>query len=196
MTTFLLIRHGHTDAIGHRITGRLPGVYLNETGRQQAANLPERLKPWKIDAIYASPLERTMETASPLAHRLGLPVNPEMAFAEFDFGKWSGALISELDQREEWRTFCRFRSSTRAPEGEMITEVQTRMVTALGELSRKHPAQIVAVFSHSDAIKAALMHYLPMPIDNIHRIEIYPASLSIVRLHEWGPVISGINLAP
>ncbi len=196
MTTFLLIRHGLTDAVGHRLTGRLPGLHLNDVGRAQAAGLPDRLTRWKIDAIASSPLERTMETAAPLAERLGLAVQPDIALAEFDFGQWSGMLISELDQRDDWKTFCQYRSGTRAPGGELITEVQTRMATALAGLAARYPDGTIAVFSHADAIKATLVHYLPMPLDNITRLEIFPASISVVRLHAWGPVITAVNLCP
>jgi broad specificity phosphatase PhoE len=194
LTTFLLIRHGLTDAVGQRITGRLPGVFLNATGREQAAGLPERLRRWKIDAIYSSPLERTMETAGAVADKLGLSVRPNAAFLEFDFGDWSGVSIAELDQRADWKSFCQFRSSTRAPEGELITEVQTRVVTGLTALCEAHPDRTVAVFSHADAIKAALLHYLPAPADNINRLVVDPASISVLTLYRWGPVISGVNL--
>lgn len=180
--------------MGYRITGRLPGVHLNETGRGQAARLPARLSKWKIDAIYSSPLERARETAAPLAGQLGLMVQPDISFAEFDFGEWSGALISHLEQRDDWQRFSRFRSSLRAPGGEMLTEVATRFVSALQSLAEKHPEQTVAVFSHADAIKAALMHYLPIPLDNIHRLDVQPASISILRLLDRGPMVLGMNL--
>ena len=194
MTTFLLIRHGLTDAVGHRITGRLPGVHLNDVGRAQAARLPARLSKWKIDAIYSSPLERAQETAAPAAEQLGLSVGIDIAFAEFDFGQWSGTPITELDQRDDWKRFCRFRSSLRAPGGEMLTEVETRFVGAVQSLADKHPDRIVAVFSHADAIKAALMHYLSIPLDNLHRFDISPASISILRLQDSGPMVMGMNV--
>ncbi|MBV8818273.1 MAG: histidine phosphatase family protein [Acidobacteriaceae bacterium] len=193
MTNFLLIRHGLTDAVGYRITGRLPGVHLNETGRLQAAALPDRLKQWKIDAVYSSPLERTLETAGPLAQRLGLPVQSDIAFAEFDFGEWSGMLIEELDKRHDWKMFHTFRSGTRAPGGELLTEVQTRFVDALLRLEAKHRGGTVAIFSHADAIKAALLHYFAAPVDSLPRLQIEPASISILRLEEWGPLILGVN---
>jgi probable phosphoglycerate mutase len=195
LTTFLLIRHGLTDAVGHRITGRLPGVHLNDTGRSQAARLPDRVARWKIDAIYSSPLERARETAAPVAEKLGLPVRPEISFAEFDFGEWSGMLISELDQREDWKRFCHFRSGLRAPGGEMLPEVAIRFVSALQTLLTQHPDQIVAVFSHADAIKAGLMHYLSIPFDHIHRLDIQPASISVLRLRDWGPQVQAVNLS-
>ncbi|MGD0618557.1 MAG: histidine phosphatase family protein [Bryobacteraceae bacterium] len=193
MTTFLLIRHGMTDAVGKAITGRLPGVHLNEAGRRQADDLPGRLKRWKIDAIYSSPLERALETAAPAARKLGLKVMMSEALSEVDFGEWSGRSLAELDQTPEWRLYNTFRSSTRAPGGELATEVQTRMVEQLTRYSRQHPDQIVAVFSHADAIRLALVHFLGMPIDLMHRIEIRPASISVVRLAEWGPQVLLMN---
>jgi probable phosphoglycerate mutase len=193
MTTFLLIRHGVTDAVGKTITGRLPGVHLNEAGQRQADDLPTRLKRWKIDAIYSSPLERALETAAPAARKLGLKVLMSEALSEVDFGEWSGRSLAELDQLPEWRLYNTFRSSARAPGGELATEVQTRMVEQLTRYSRQHPDQIVAVFSHADAIRLALVHFLGMPIDLMHRLEIRPASISAVRLAEWGPQVLLMN---
>lgn len=135
-----------------------------------------------------------METAGAVADKLGLTVRSNAAFLEFDFGDWSGVSIAELDQRADWKTFCQFRSSTRAPGGELITEVQTRVVTGLAGLCEAHPDQTLAVFSHADAIKAALLHYLPAPADNINRLVVDPASISVLTLYPWGPVISGVNL--
>jgi len=182
-----------TDAVGKTITGRLPGVHLNDAGQRQADELPGRLKRWKIDAIYSSPLERALETAAPAAKKLGLKVMMSEALSEVDFGEWSGRSLVELDQLPEWRLYNTFRSSTRAPGGELATEVQTRMVEQLTRYSRQHPDQIVAVFSHADAIRLALVHLLGMPIDLMHRIEIRPASISAVRLAEWGPQVLLMN---
>jgi broad specificity phosphatase PhoE len=114
VTTFLLIRHGLTDAVGQIITGRLPGVYLNETGRKQALGLPARLGTFQVNAIYSSPLERALETAGPLADTLQMAVHKSDALSEFDFGEWSGIALSELHKRDDWRMFNLFRSSTRA----------------------------------------------------------------------------------
>jgi len=193
MTTFLLIRHGLTDAVGHQITGRLPGVHLNETGRKQAAELPQRLARWKISAIYSSPLERALETATPAAAQMKLPIQQSAALSEVDFGDWSGHTLDDLNQRPEWRAYNTFRSATRAPHGELMLEVQTRMVEELTRLAALHPDQYVACFSHADAIRATLCHFLGMPLDLIHRLEIRPASITLVRLMEWGPQILLVN---
>jgi len=193
VTTFLLIRHGLTDAVGNTITGRLPGVHLNDVGRKQADELPARLAGWKIDAIASSPLERARETGDPLARRLRLKVSVFDALSEVDFGAWSGTTVEQLNQLPEWRLYNTFRSSTRAPGGELATEVQTRMVAVLTGLSRQYSEQTVAVISHADTIRLALVHFLGMPIDLMHRLEIRPASLSVVRLADWGPQVATVD---
>ena len=193
MTTFLLIRHGLTDAVGKTITGRFPGVHLNEVGRKQADELPARLRNWKIDAIYSSPLERALETAAPSARKLQLRVMMSEALSEVDFGEWSGKSLDELNQLPEWRLYNTYRSSTRAPGGELATEVQTRMVEQLTRYMHQHPEQTIAVFSHADAIRLTLAHFLGMPVDLMHRLEIRPASVSAVRLAEWGPQVLLMN---
>lgn len=193
MTTFLLIRHGLTDAVGKTITGRLPGVRLNEIGRKQADELYARLGRWKIDAIYSSPLERALETAAPTARRLKLDVTRSELLSEVDFGEWSGKSLDELGQLQAWKLYNTFRSSTRAPGGEMMLEVQARMVEQLNRCAREHPDKTLALFSHADAIRAALVHFLGMPIDLLHRIEVRPASINVVRLAEWGPQVLLVN---
>ena len=90
MTTFLLIRHGLTDAVDHRLAGIAPGTHLNEIGRTQAERLVEQLRNVPLTAIVSSPLERTRETADPLARDRGLPVETNAAFLEYDVGAWTG----------------------------------------------------------------------------------------------------------
>ncbi|MGE5486353.1 MAG: histidine phosphatase family protein [bacterium] len=182
MSLIYLIRHGETDAIGHTLVGWLPGVPINARGREQATGLVQRLAGVEFAAIYSSPLERAMQTAEPLARALGLEIRECPEVGEFHFGEWTGASISGLDSDPLWRQFNRFRSRTRAPGGELMSEVQARMVTALERIAERHPDASVAVFSHADAIRAAATHYLGMPIDFIDRIDIAPASITLLRL--------------
>lgn len=188
-TLFLLVRHGHTDTIGKRITGRLPGVSINKEGEEQA----RRLARLDADEIFSSPLERAIQTATPLAERLGLSIHIDEAFSEVDFGDWSGMTIPELQAVPEWTLFNRFRSSFRLPGGELMLEVQKRVVDKLGRLAAQYPEKTIAVFSHADVIKAAVSHYVGAPLDLMDRIEIYPASVTRIRVAEGGPKISAVN---
>ena len=124
MTTLLLVRHGHTDAAGKRLTGRAPGVHLNELGRRQAERLVERLDGVRIDAIVSSPLERCRETAAPLAKARGRAVDVGRAWIEVGYGEWTGRSISQLRRTKLWRRVMFAPSNVRFPGGESLLEVQ------------------------------------------------------------------------
>jgi probable phosphoglycerate mutase len=195
--TFYLIRHGSTDLAGHTLAGRAAGVHLNAHGRAQAERLAERLAATPIQAVYSSPLERARETAHPLAARLRLTVTIDAAINELDFGDWTGRRIADLDSSAApgWKPFNTFRSGTRAPGGEHMAEAQRRMVGALEQLRARHPGQHVALVGHADPIRATLAYFLGAPLDLMLRIEISPASISVIELADWGPRVLCVNHA-
>jgi broad specificity phosphatase PhoE len=195
MTRFLLVRHGENDTVGKRIAGRLQGISLNALGRQQARELVERLRSCEITAILSSPMERTVETAAPLAKERGMPVVVREGLNEVDYGEWSGLSFDELRASPGWREFNAFRSGIRIPGGELISEVQTRMIGELEQLGRAYPDSTLAVFSHGDPIKTALAHAMGFPLDLITRMTISTASVSIVDVSRYGPVVQGVNLS-
>jgi probable phosphomutase (TIGR03848 family) len=194
-TTILLARHGDNDSVGHTLVGWTPGIHLNQRGRDQADRLAARLSDAPIQAVYSSPLERAVETAEPIARSHGLAVGLIEAVGEIRLGQWTNRAIRDLRDDPDWRRFNAQRSTTRIPGGETMLEVQTRMVDAFEALRRKHPDQTIVVVSHGDPIRGILMHYLGMPLDFIHRLEIGTASLSTILLHDWGPQVLSINAA-
>ena len=193
MTTFFLIRHATTDSVGKRLSGRMPGVPLNAEGQEQAQKLAQRLEKLQITAIYSSPLERTIQTSEPLAKLLQLPYEVKEDFMEMDFGDWTNKTFEELKQLPQFHNFNVFRSATRVPGGEMMLEAQTRMVAGLQALCAKHTNQTVAVVSHADLIKAAVAYYAGIPLDLFQRIEISPASVSIIQVYEETARIMMVN---
>lgn len=193
MTTILLIRHGLTNSVGKRLSGRLPGVSLNEEGRKQAQNLALRLAHVPISAIYSSSLERAVETAEPLANAQHLQTIISSDFLEINFGDWTNAAFTELQTIPQFQHFNAFRSNTRIPGGEMMLEAQTRMIAGLERLCRQHQQQTVVVVSHSDLIKAALAYYAGIHLDMFQRIEISPASVSVIQIYEETARILVIN---
>lgn len=193
MSVFLLIRHGHNDSIGRYIVGRGPGVSLNRTGQDQADSLAGRLAGAGITHIYSSPLERARETAAPLARRLGLEVTIEEDLHEIEFGRWTGVPFAELEKERRWRFFNTFRSGTRTPGGELMVEVQARMVAAVERLREQHPKGVIALVSHGDPIKTVVAHYAGLPLDFILRLEISLSSVSAIRITDHGPKILCVN---
>jgi probable phosphomutase (TIGR03848 family) len=193
MTTFFLIRHGSNDLVGKAIAGRLPGISLNREGKRQAERLAVRLAKEPIELIFSSPLERAIETAVPLAKRLGLDIQISDALNEIDFGDWTRQTFEHLETLPRWQQWNSFRSGTRIPDGELMLEVQLRMVAEIHRLRKEYPDQTLALFSHGDPIRAALAYYLGVPLDLFQRIEVDPASASILALSDFGPRILRLN---
>jgi probable phosphoglycerate mutase len=193
--TVLLIRHGTNPKVGKGLTGWLPGVSLDENGRRQAENLAFGLADLPLSAIYSSPLERTLETAAPLALRKGMNIIPEPRFGEVHFGNWQGKSYPEIENDPIWLSFNNFRSGTRAPGGELMLETQARMVAGLLDIAGKYPGETVAIFSHADAIKSSLCWMLGIPLDFHQRLEILPASVSTVVLSDlYVPLVRSVNV--
>ena len=193
MTKFLLIRHATTNTVGKRLSGRTPGVHLNEQGLQQAQYLAERLANIPLTAIYSSPLERAVETAAPIAKSHGLETIIHEDFLEIDFGHWTDHSFEALQHQKQFQLFNAFRSATRIPGGELMLEAQARIVAGLQQFCMQHPNEVVAVVSHSDLIKAAVTYYAGIPLDLFQRIEISPASVSIVEVYEETARIMLVN---
>jgi broad specificity phosphatase PhoE len=184
MTTILLIRHALTENPGTRITGRTPGIFLSYEGIMQANNLAEQLKDLPIVAIYSSPLERTLQTAAPVAKTLNLSCNISDDFLEINFGKWTNQKIVDLKNDPQFVRFNTFRSTTRIPEGESMIEAQTRTVAGIEKLHSEFQNKTVAIFSHADIIKSAITFYAGIHIDLFHRIDISNASVSIIQFFD------------
>jgi len=193
MALFHLVRHASHDLIGKVLTGRAPGLGLSKRGAAEAAALEQRLTDSDIVEIRSSPLERAMETARPIAQRLGLEIVPDPRLVEVDFGGWTGLPFEQLRQRPDWRRWNSFRSAGRPPGGETIAQVQARLAAALTELAERHPSGGVVLVSHGDVIRAALAYWAGVPIDLFLRIEISPASISRIALGPDGVSIIGIN---
>lgn len=195
MTQILLIRHAVNDFVKTgKLAGWTPGVSLNDDGKAQAEALGARLAEAPIQRLYASPLERTMETAEAIRQH-----HPELAIAHHDgigevrYGEWEGQSIAALQARKMWHVVQEYPSRAYFPGGETMREVQTRGVNAMEELAARHPRELIAVVSHADIIKMILAHYLGTHLDNFQRIVISPASISSLTLGYGRPYVGAVN---
>jgi probable phosphomutase (TIGR03848 family) len=188
-----LVRHALCDGVGSILRGRAPGVSLNDEGREQAAWLAERLRDERLHAIYSSPLDRARETAEAIAAPHQLPVCIEPGLNEMDFGEWTGRTIRDLQEHPRWRAFNERRSATRVPGGELMLEVQQRMIAAVDSLRERHRWGSVLAVSHGDVIKAALAHYLRISLDHILCFDIDPASISTLDVERAGTRVIRLN---
>jgi len=195
MTQVLLIRHASNDWVGDRLAGWTPGVCLNRRGHAEAAALAARLADHRLDAVYASPLERTLETAAYLAAPRGLRVEVLDDLGEVRFGTWTGQKLEALRRDPLWAAVQGMPSLTRFPGGETFAETQARAVSAVEGVRAAHgaPRAAVALVSHADVIKLLVAYYAGIHLDLFQRIEVSPASITIVRFTTSGPQVLAVN---
>ncbi len=197
-TLVLLVRHGQTPTTGKVLPGRAPGLHLADKGVEQAEAVAARIAALQdgtrqVTAVYASPLERTRETAAPIARALDLRVRRAKGLLECEFGDWTGAELKKLSKLPEWRTVQRNPSGFRFPGGESFTEMQARIGGAIEAMRADHPGGVVVAVSHADPIKAAVAQAMGMHLDLFQRIVISPCSVSAILYTADGPVVLAVN---
>jgi broad specificity phosphatase PhoE len=193
MTRLVFIRHAATDCFASRLAGRDDNVHLSAAGRVQGQRLAHSLKRQGIGKIYSSPQPRARETAEFLAELLGDSVKIAPQLDEIDYGEWTGRSFEELRRLAQWRDFNSLRSCTRISGGELMIEVQARVLGLMESLCQRHPAMTVALVTHADVIRGALAHCLGMPLDLLLRLDISPASISMVVMEPCGPRVLCVN---
>jgi len=194
LTRLILVRHASNDWVRTgKLAGRTPDIHLNDEGKRQAAALGKRLADKKIAAIYSSPLERAVETAEAVAgHYPDMKIQIEDGVAEVDFGQWAGQRLRKLSRTRLWGVVQSYPSGAQFPQGETIRAMQMRAVDALDRIASRYHGSVVVV-SHADVLKAMIAHYVGIHLDLFQRIDIAPASISVIELHRWGPRLVRLN---
>ena len=205
MTVVLLIRHGLTASTGKALTGWLPGISLDDRGQAQAAALAARLAQIPLAAIVSSPLDRCVETARAVAVGQTASGRPDAGtvsvqiddrLGECRYGDWTGQPLRKLAHDPLWRVVQAHPSAVRfpGPDGESMTAMQQRAVTAVREWNDKLGKDAVYLAcSHGDVIKAILADALGMHLDMSQRIQVDPCSLSVIRYTTLRPFVLRVN---
>ncbi|WP_338747699.1 MSMEG_4193 family putative phosphomutase [Janibacter alittae] len=204
MAYCILIRHGRSTANTQGVlAGWLPGIGLDDTGRDQAAALVDRLAGTPFVHLASSPLQRCLETTEPLAAAHGLTVEVHEGIGECRYGAWTGRPIKELAEEPLWRDVqdrpseATFPSSDDYP-GESIAQMSQRAVAAVAEIdaavTAEHgPHAVWGAFSHGDIIKSVLAHAVGTPLDQFQRLHVDPASMSVIHFTDTRPMLLRTN---
>ncbi|WP_104132737.1 histidine phosphatase family protein [Cryobacterium sp. M91] len=201
MATVILVRHGRTTAnTAGILAGRAAGVRLDQIGQDQAALTGKRLAVVPLVAVVSSPLERCQQTAQLiLDHQSGSPVMPiDDDLTECDYGQWQGRTISDLATEALWSVVQTQPSAVVFPGGESMAAMQARSVAAIrrhdAAFEAQHgPGAVWVAVSHGDVIKSILADALGMHLDLFQRINVGPASVSIVQYGPKRPSVHATN---
>ncbi|HYZ46646.1 MAG TPA: MSMEG_4193 family putative phosphomutase [Actinomycetota bacterium] len=196
MTAFYFVRHGVTSHTGHRLSGWMPGIHLTDEGRAQAEAAADTLARVPFKAIFSSPIERTMETAQAIAARHRLEVEVTDALGEVRYGRWTDRSFKALARTKLWTTVQRFPSGARFPDGETVRAVQARAVEEIERLRLEFPRKVLCCVSHADVIKLVAAHYLGVHIDLFQRIDVGPASITVISVGDEGPRVHAVSAPP
>ena len=185
------------------LAGWLPGVDLDETGREQATALVDRLEGTPFVHLATSPLDRCRQTVRPLADAHGLVPEVHDGIGECRYGAWTGQTLKELADEPLWRTVQDRPSEATFPDGvefpgESIAAMSTRAVAAIREIdaavTAEHGAHAVwGAVSHGDIIKAVLADAVGTALDDFQRLHVDPASVSVVQYTDRRPMLLRTN---
>jgi probable phosphomutase (TIGR03848 family) len=199
MPTILLIRHGENDYVKTgRLAGRLPGVHLNDNGRRQAQALAEalcRMLPCEhVKAIYSSPLERTLETAEPIAKAFNLEIIQREGLIETQYGEWQNKSVKGLSRLKIWKNVQSAPSLFTFPGGESFAETQNRICSEIYSLIGQYEQKdILLCVSHADPIKLAVAYFIGLPLDLFQRLNVAPASINALYIDQGVSRLLALN---
>ena len=199
MSTLILLRHGRsTSNTSGVLAGRSPGVELDEKGREQAAQIVERLAPVPLAAIVTSPMTRCVQTVAPLAAARGVEPLIEPDLTEVDYGEWTNRKLSELGKEDLWKVVQAHPSAAVFPGGEGLAAMQARCVAAVraldNRIAEEHgPGAVWLACSHGDPIKAIVADALASHLDNFQRIVVDNCSLSVITYTATRPFVARVN---
>lgn len=169
--------------------GQTPGTgpLARVTGRGKGVKGPT------VTAVYSSPLERTRETAEPIARALDQPVIVDDGLIELDMGDWTGLELKVARKRKEWATIQRYPSGFTFPGGESFVSMHSRITSTLDRLRAAHPGETIVAVSHADPIRAAVAHAMGTHLDLFQRVTVSPCSLTAIAYGDEGPTVLTVN---
>lgn len=194
MLHLMLVRHGESEWNAQRRYQGQSDVPLSALGRRQAELVAERLAGQKIDAVYASDLQRAWETAGPIAEKNGLQVVSEPRLRELKFGVLEGLTFEEAEAQYPEMIAAWLEDFNRPPEGaETIDVFNARCASLLEELKQNHDEQVVLLVAHGGSLSEILREVLGLSREKRWYLEMENTSLSEVLIAETFVSLKRLN---
>ncbi len=186
-----LVRHGQTDwNLAQRFQGQ-SNIPLNETGRQQAMALADRLAGERFDIIYSSGLQRAHETANIIA-RGKIEVQTDARLREVDFGDWQGLTYNAIKEShpEALRAWENDAYRNAPPNGETLGELTMRVQSMLNHLLENCQGRNVLLVAHGGMLQSLVCLALNLPSTMYWQFQISVASVSQIAFYPAGAIVN------
>ncbi|MBI4785521.1 MAG: histidine phosphatase family protein [Chloroflexi bacterium] len=195
VTHFILIRHGQTEWNREERFRGHADIPLNETGKTQAQKIAARIAGEKIDVLYASPLQRTLQTAQSIAETHQLEIQKSDALLDLDVGALEGLTVDEARQAfpEVIDKWLNAPGHVKFPKGDSLRAVRTRAEKLLDELAAQHDGQTVALVSHRVVCHVVLCLALDMKLDALWNLKQDNGCINRFDKTEHGYVVTLLN---
>ncbi len=189
VTRVVLIRHGRTVWNREERFRGQTDIPLDDFGERQAeATARYVASRWPVVAVYASPLRRTMQTATAIAKAQGLTVQPMAHLRDINFGEWQGQLAAEVAQKypEMFRAWRDAPHTVQFPGGERLGDVRQRVTAALAEVAARHAGETVALVSHTVVNRVTLCVVLGWGNERFWRLRQGTCAVNVFEIDETG----------
>lgn len=187
MLELLFIRHGQTEYNAKRLVmGRQP-IPLNDVGVRQVEELCARFEDAGVKAVITSPVLRAKQTAERIARHCGdIDVEETDGLAELDYGEWVNRDIDEIiaENPDEWKKYRTRPDEMSFPGGESIGEASVRIGAIADDIVQRYEGGRVALVSHADVIKIALVHLMGFELRHMARFSIDNCAVCMMRISE------------
>ena len=164
-----LVRHGEVSNPDHVVYADLPGFQLTQTGRDEAAAAAFQLEAESVDVVVATPLERAVETARPIAAALDAPLQVDDRLTEWRLlQRWAGVVWEDLGKAFPGETEAYLSHPDDLPfTPESITEVAERIASLIDDLGATCPGGAAVLVSHQDPVQAIRLHLTGRPLGEL-----------------------------
>ena len=195
MITIILIRHGETDWNREQVFRGKIDVPLNEVGLSQARGVKKALEGVAIDAIYASPLSRALDTARMLSEGGALDVRTDEGFSDVDFGSWQGLSHQKVKEQfpDLYATWVTHPQLVMFPRGETLLKVQKRSMAALDRAIESSPDKTIAVVSHRVVNKVILCAVLGLDLSRFWHVKQDTCAINRFERRDGGYYLTLLN---
>ena len=194
MATLLLVRHGETHWNREKIFRGRADIPLGERGKKQAERVGDALKDRPLEAIYTSPLLRSVKTAEAIAAHHDVPLSKVDEITDIDYGEWQSKALKQV--MADYPDLCALWESaphkSRIPGGESLDEVKARALPAILNLADNHSGEI-AVVSHRVVLKVLILSLLGLGVEGFWNLKLDTCGISIFAITKERSILTRFN---